>query len=244
MNFTPNSPLNAQRRPLARAGFTLIELLVVIAIIAVLAAILFPVFAQARESARMTSCLSNLRQIGTAFAMYSQDYDEHLPDRKDLKTALPGGFRPWISWPPSDPRGGWAALVLQPYTKNNAIWVCPSLRGSTVGEAAQVKQPLDATPNSPVTNYWLWRFDRPTDDLESFWGKTELQAVDDLRAANDPVAGIPTGVSDTELAVDPYFPKTIRTVSPELKGKAVHRGGRNRLYLDTHARWLRDIRTN
>src|ERR1041384_5867613 len=63
-----------------RSGFTLIELLVVIAIIAILAAILFPVFAQARESARMSSCLSNLKQIGLGTAMYVQDYDERFPN--------------------------------------------------------------------------------------------------------------------------------------------------------------------
>src|SRR5580700_6968958 len=64
------------RRPSHRLGFTLIELLVVIAIIAILAAILFPVFAQAREKARAISCLSNMKQIGTAEQMYIQDYDE------------------------------------------------------------------------------------------------------------------------------------------------------------------------
>lgn len=62
-----------------RNGFTLIELLVVIAIIAILAAILFPVFAQARESARTTSCLSNMKQIGLGVKMYAQDYDEEFP---------------------------------------------------------------------------------------------------------------------------------------------------------------------
>src|SRR5947209_9645766 len=64
---------------LKRRAFTLIELLVVIAIIAILAAILFPVFAQARAKARQASCLSNLRQLGTAFMMYNQDYDETYP---------------------------------------------------------------------------------------------------------------------------------------------------------------------
>ena len=63
----------------ARAGFTLIELLVVIAIIAILAAILFPVFAQAREQARTAACLSNLKQIGLGIKMYAQDYDERFP---------------------------------------------------------------------------------------------------------------------------------------------------------------------
>src|SRR5476651_819462 len=67
--------------PRSRHGFTLIELLVVIAIIAILAAILFPVFARAREQARRTSCLSNMKQIGLALFMYAQDYDETLPER-------------------------------------------------------------------------------------------------------------------------------------------------------------------
>ena len=65
--------------PHRRRGFTLIELLVVIAIIAILAAILFPVFAQAREAARKTSCVSNMWQVGIAFTMYTQDYDECYP---------------------------------------------------------------------------------------------------------------------------------------------------------------------
>src|SRR4051812_31000827 len=105
------------RRSLRR-GFTLIELLVVIAIIAILAAILFPVFAQAREAARKASCIDNGKQMGTAVGMYRQDYDE--------------------TWPPgyyyNDPNGSnldasgihhWSGLC-QPYIKNWKIFICPS----------------------------------------------------------------------------------------------------------------------
>ena len=74
---------------LKRSGFTLIELLVVIAIIAILAAILFPVFAAARESARQTACLSNMRQIGMATRMYMEDFDEKFPQTKGISSSQP-----------------------------------------------------------------------------------------------------------------------------------------------------------
>ena len=228
-----------------RGGFTLIELLVVIAIIAVLAAILFPVFSQAREKARQTACSSNLRQIGMAFAMYVQDYDDRLPDRRDLKLSLPGGYKPWTTWPTSDPRAGWAAIVLNPYLKNTDVWACPSVKGSAFGSAVQVAQRLSVNVNGPATYYWLWRFDRPDNPipLDDLWGKTDLQAVSDLQAANNPQAGHPDGPADVEIAVDPYFPQTIPTVAAALKGRSVHFGGRDRLFLDSHVKYLRDIRT-
>src|SRR5579872_3013353 len=83
-----------------RRGFTLIELLVVIAIIAILAAILFPVFAQAREKARQISCLSNLKQNGTAFMMYMQDYDELYPTAVPWAPGVGWENGTWITTPP------------------------------------------------------------------------------------------------------------------------------------------------
>lgn len=105
-------------------GFTLIELLVVIAIIAILAAILFPVFAQAREAARKTTCLNNLKQIGTAHIMYAQDYDETLcPSYTNPQVS--GSVRPPATEPIDPQAFGWADLI-NPYVKNMGIFTCPS----------------------------------------------------------------------------------------------------------------------
>ena len=228
-----------------RTGFTLTELLVVIASIAILAAILFPVFARARERARQSSCINNLKQIGVAFELYTDSYDGQLPDRRDLKASLPGGYRPWTSWPPSDPRAGWAALVLKPYISGGGVWTCPSVAGSDLEEAAQVVQKTSDNETQEIsTYYWLWRFDRADEEvgLDNFWGKTVEEATSDLRTANDKFIGVPDGPADVEIVVDPYFPRTTPSVAEELRGLAVHSGGRNRLFLDGHVKFLKDAR--
>jgi prepilin-type N-terminal cleavage/methylation domain-containing protein/prepilin-type processing-associated H-X9-DG protein len=238
-----------QRSGRARLGFTLIELLVVIAIISILAAIIFPVFAAAREKARETTCLSNLRQIGLAVEMYQDDANGIMPNRKDLKSSLPGGYMPWApAWPTSDPRCGWAAVVFSPYTKSGAIWACPDVAGNKIGMALEVPQATSTAPNATTTYYWMWRFDRFDDSTppEDFWGLTDAEAVAELDAANDPklVPEYPQSTADVEMAEDPYFPRTVKTVPNDIKGLAVHFGGRNRLFLDGHVQWLRDVREN
>jgi prepilin-type N-terminal cleavage/methylation domain-containing protein len=125
-------------------GFTLIELLVVIAIIAILAAILFPVFAQAREKARQTTCLSNCKQIALAFQMYAQDYDQTFTwqgpklgdDVSDF--GKPGAPANWVQ-------------ELVPYTKNKNIFVCPSSRPSIY----RVQDPWGPTTEFSASSYLM-----------------------------------------------------------------------------------------
>lgn len=116
-----------------RKAFTLIELLVVIAIIAILAAILFPVFARARENARRASCLSNTKQLGLAALQYTQDYDEKLPSSY-IGSAIPTRY--WFD-------------QIQPYVKSTQIFFCPS---------DSTHNPSSAVSSSNVSYGWNWYY--------------------------------------------------------------------------------------
>ncbi|MBM3477268.1 MAG: DUF1559 domain-containing protein [Armatimonadetes bacterium] len=146
-----------------RVGFTLIELLVVIAIIAILAAILFPVFARAREKARQASCQSNHRQVGLAQLMYAQDYDERT------------SFNRWVDptdfWGQFGYTGGcWqcALVPAYPYVKNMQLTVCPSQEVGRMGHGsiamncrmtnlklAEIKQPADGPMIIDANCHWV-----------------------------------------------------------------------------------------
>ena len=139
-----------------RRGFTLIELLVVIAIIAILAAILFPVFARAREKARQTSCLSNVKQLMTSWLMYAQDYDELSNRYSGYRTptvVMPvGGYDYWFE-------------LLAPYCKNAQIFSCPSYKNTRVYSGGENAQHPDV-PDGVNYSYNTYLGSRALGDME------------------------------------------------------------------------------
>ena len=147
-------------------GFTLIELLVVIAIIAILAAILFPVFARAREKARQASCSSNHKQIALACLMYAQDYDERLPHYRYTGAGGISGF--WIPYGYNGACYECITEVTWPYIKNMQLTVCPSQDVGRVGHGAiafqcnfqdvklaNIKSPVDGPMIFDANCHWV-----------------------------------------------------------------------------------------
>lgn len=233
-------------RPITTArAFSLVEVLVVMAVVAILAALILPGLNRALGSARKTGCRSNLRQLGLIWQVYWNDQADRIPDRRDLKLTLPGGYLPWNSWPKSDPRSGWAAVVLREYLPGRELWRCPGITSGAWGQLSQAQQWGGFDTNvAPRVNYWMWRFDRTDDPVpaDNFWGKTLTQAVREWRESGTPATWTVQGPADVEWMVDPYFPRTVSGLPTEVTGVSAHWGGRNRLQLDGHVESVRDPR--
>ena len=213
-----------QRACTRSSGFTLIELLVVIAIIAILAAILFPVFAQAREKARQTACLSNFKQIGAALMMYAQDYDETLPTHSI-------GSGDWIvafyneptSYAATVPRISWM-YAIQPYLKNTMVYQCPDAIENTGAAAPTVLSRASYYGNGVVFGRAIAVIPNPASIIWSHEG------IDITKNSVTRPSGCPS------------------TACPNLTGYRawlaasydnIHINGGNLLYCDGHAKWAK-----
>lgn len=218
----------------SRQGFTLIELLVVIAIIAILAAILFPVFARARENARRSSCQSNMKQIGLGMLQYVQDYDEKFmlgeAKRFDIQPGVPSSFD----------------LVIQPYTKSMQVFVCPSDTRSQVQGGA-----LGTYGTNLRRSYAMAEYLAPNNSGTDSGNGLALAQINqpaltlmatERRGCGNPVPGeyylcstaraVFQSASDKDFAID-----TGAGSNPQSEG--VHLGTNNYLYSDGHVKAIR-----
>lgn len=224
-----------------RRGFTLIELLVVVAIIAILAAILFPVFAQAREKARQAACLSNLKQLGTAAMMYMQDYDETMVCYT-VAVPVPGNTLSY--WP----------NALDPYVKERHAWYCPSFPRGTDGTTA------NSTNISPNSSTYGANYDHvlvyhdggaaPSPGLAEFTRPSSLLFLADtqdspaVRAKDSKCSSFSAGFVRTycpETGTATQYKHGLAPCTTLQKTAGVdnrHNNGANILFLDMHAHWM------
>jgi prepilin-type N-terminal cleavage/methylation domain-containing protein/prepilin-type processing-associated H-X9-DG protein len=229
-----------KRQP--RSAFTLIELLVVIAIIAILAAILFPVFAQAREKARTASCQSNLKQLSMAVIMYKQDYDEHFPFGGWLTNAAGNDCGNIATW-------DWQNSVA-PYVKNKGVYRCPSSGDDDENPRNPTEWSWNRNPVSYLYNNYLAESGCPPNrhgmadagvrspadtvllvDGHSDWGG--IAGIDWLGRPNtvwlmeDTTFGADSSLITGWLAWQGYTWALPR-----------HNGGSNAAYCDGHVKWI------
>ncbi len=216
-----------------RRGFTLIELLVVIAIIAILAAILFPVFARAREKARQTSCLSAHKQVGLGLMMYAQDYDETLPFIENCGA-------PSAVYATAQPQG-----KIDPYCKNAQIWQCPSAStGTTVT--------YDASTNT--ANNGSWYFPPSFDGILISIGCNQtvlgglncngapggIRKLASLKTPADLIAFSDSAAFSSCGCAGGIYPERCCGFDGLVgtDADARHNGGNNYTFFDGHAKWL------
>ncbi len=203
------------------AAFTLIELLVVIAIIALLAAILFPVFAKAREKARQTVCLSNMKQIGLGLAQYTSDYDSTSPPANDnvqyfsSTTLMPLPLPNFLT-------------SLYPYTKNYQILFCPSVTLKDPGGAAPTGTSTTSYSGNAVVMGRPETIIPAPADVIYLQERNSLTCYAYLRPGPNPLCG-PTPVHYA------YWHGGSATTPDNYSN--LHSGGGNLLFVDSHAKW-------
>jgi prepilin-type N-terminal cleavage/methylation domain-containing protein/prepilin-type processing-associated H-X9-DG protein len=208
-----------------RQGFTLIELLVVIAIIAILASILFPVFAKAREKARQSSCLSNTKQMVIAVNSYAQDYDELLPTEDYAYGSPPDGNTPGVD-------GSWRGAIM-PYCKNAQVFLCPSHK-----PAAGTWGVFDGRYNDCGMNasYCI------NDGHQGLTGQSGSPSPPEGRSLGDCVDAASVifilesdGADDDQTTADKASHGWVPTAANFVR----HNGGANYGFVDGHAKWLK-----
>jgi prepilin-type N-terminal cleavage/methylation domain-containing protein/prepilin-type processing-associated H-X9-DG protein len=202
-----------------KSGFTLIELLVVIAIIAILAAILFPVFAKAREKARQSSCLSNMKQIGLAWMQYCQDYDERvtLVRHHGVVNSYTGTVPVFYT------------SLLMPYMKNEQIWICPS-RG---GAGSALNYIMGYYPHYGYACSFF-RATRPVEAGSGFCDTTYASLGSIKLPAEHVVFGEASAYGATNTV---YGNERVSPGNNDYYNAFPHNEGRNLILADGHAKW-------
>ncbi len=222
---TSNAP---SQRANTRNGFTLIELLVVIAIIAILAAILFPVFGRARENARRTSCASNMKQIGLGLMQYKQDYDELYPF-----VYFSGGWKPSNSY---------TVTAIYPYTKSAQIFRCPSNQSLGIPFSSDPNN-LSTNASSPVNQYTVSSYILSTLKKNPAPPPNSLPPGPVSDALMDNPSGIIAMMDMTDVAanrnsvIDSWGSQIYPPDSPNQRQGFIHMDGANYLYCDGHVKW-------